>query len=118
MFATYRTGGLDNLNELLHETGHAAHLAAIRTRPAFRDWPDSDPFTEAVADVAALDVYEHEPEVPEALLGLENITLLPHLGSATIETRTAMGLLAVENLFAGLGGQRPRCLVNPEVLDR
>jgi oligoendopeptidase F len=58
VFATYRTGGLDNLNELLHETGHAAHLAAIRTRPAFRDWPDSDPFTEAVADVAALDVYE------------------------------------------------------------
>ncbi len=58
VFATYRSGGLDNLNELLHETGHAAHLAAIRTRPAFRDWPDSDPFTEAVADVAALDVYE------------------------------------------------------------
>jgi len=58
VFATYRGGGLDNLNELLHETGHAVHLAAIRTRPAFRDWPDSDPFTEAVADVAALDVYE------------------------------------------------------------
>lgn len=58
VFATYRAGGLDNLNELLHETGHAVHLAAIRTRPAFRDWPDSDPFTEAVADVAALDVYE------------------------------------------------------------
>jgi hypothetical protein len=58
VFATYRTGGLDNLNELLHETGHAVHIAAIRTRPAFRDWPDSDPFTEAVADFAALDVYE------------------------------------------------------------
>jgi hypothetical protein len=58
IFATYRDGGLDNLNELLHETGHAIHLAAIRTRPAFRDWPDSDPFTEAVADVVALDVYE------------------------------------------------------------
>jgi len=58
VFATYRTGGLDNLNELLHETGHAVHLAAIRARPAFRDWPDSDPFTEAVGDVIALDVYE------------------------------------------------------------
>ncbi len=58
VFATYRTGGLDNLNELLHETGHAAHIAAIRTRPAFTDWPDSDPFTEAVADFVALDVYE------------------------------------------------------------
>jgi len=58
IFATYRSGGLDNLNELLHETGHAVHVAAIHTRPAFRDWPDSDPFTEAVADVVALDVYE------------------------------------------------------------
>jgi len=58
VFTAYRIGGLDNLNELLHETGHAVHLAAIRTRPAFRDWPDSDPFTEAVADVVALDVYE------------------------------------------------------------
>jgi hypothetical protein len=58
VFATYHIGGLDNLNELLHETGHAAHIAAIRTRPAFTDWPDSDPFTEAVADFVALDVYE------------------------------------------------------------
>ncbi|HET6837552.1 MAG TPA: hypothetical protein VFH24_05880 [Gemmatimonadales bacterium] len=58
VFATYRSGGLDNLNELLHETGHAVHISAIRTRPGFADWPDSDPFTEAVADFIALDVYE------------------------------------------------------------
>ena len=58
VFATYRTGGFDNLAELLHETGHAVHIAAIRTRPAFADWPDSDPFTEAVADYVALDVTE------------------------------------------------------------
>ena len=58
VFATYRAGGLDNLNELLHETGHAVHISAIRSRPAFNDWPDSDPFTEAVADFVALDVYE------------------------------------------------------------
>ena len=58
VFATYRTGGLDNLNELLHETGHAVHIAAIRTRPALADWPDSDPFTEAVAEFVSLDVYE------------------------------------------------------------
>ncbi len=56
--ATYRDGGLDNLYELLHETGHAVHIAALRTRPAFTDWPDSDRFTEAVAEFAALDVYE------------------------------------------------------------
>ncbi|HYC33912.1 MAG TPA: hypothetical protein VEB59_16595 [Gemmatimonadales bacterium] len=58
VFATYRTGGLDNLNELLHETGHAVHIAAIRARPALADWPDSDPFTEAVAEFVALDAYE------------------------------------------------------------
>jgi len=47
---------------------------------------------------AGLDVYEFEPEVPDALRALENVTLLPHLGTATLEVRTAMGLLAVENL--------------------
>jgi hypothetical protein len=56
--ATYRAGGLDNLVELLHETGHAVHLAAIDTRPAFADWPDADPFTEALGDVFALEAYE------------------------------------------------------------
>jgi hypothetical protein len=58
VFATYGGGGLDNLAELLHETGHAVHIAAIRARPAFADWPDSDPFTEAIADFVALDVTE------------------------------------------------------------
>jgi hypothetical protein len=58
VFATYRDGGLDALNELLHETGHALHIAAIHTRPAFADWPDSDPFSEALGDFVALDVYE------------------------------------------------------------
>jgi hypothetical protein len=58
VFATYRVGGLDNLSELLHETGHGIHIAAIRTRPAFADWPDSDPFTEALGDLVALEAYE------------------------------------------------------------
>jgi hypothetical protein len=67
VFATYRVGGLDNLAELVHETGHAVHLAAIRTRPAFLDWPDSDTFTEAIADLVALDV--HEPAWQQRYLG-------------------------------------------------
>jgi len=58
VFATYRAGGLGNLNELLHETGHAIHIAAIRTRPTYADWPDSDTFTEALAEVASLEAYE------------------------------------------------------------
>ena len=49
---------------------------------------------------AGLDVYEQEPLVPEALRALENVTLLPHLGTAALEVRTAMGLMAVDNLIA------------------
>jgi lactate dehydrogenase-like 2-hydroxyacid dehydrogenase len=51
---------------------------------------------------AALDVFEREPEVTEALLGFENVVLTPHLGSATRETRVQMGLLAVAALRAVL----------------
>ena len=58
VFATYREGGLGNLVEQLHETGHAIHISVIDARPAFADWPDSDPFTEGLADVPALEAYE------------------------------------------------------------
>ena len=51
---------------------------------------------------AGLDVYEHEPEVTEALLELENVVLAPHLGSATRDTRVAMGMLCVSALRAVL----------------
>ena len=51
---------------------------------------------------AALDVYEREPEVEQGLLSLENVVLTPHLGSATRETRVAMGMLCVEGLRAVL----------------
>ncbi|MEM9009666.1 MAG: D-glycerate dehydrogenase [Pseudomonadota bacterium] len=54
---------------------------------------------------AGLDVYAAEPEVPEALQALPNVTLLPHIGSATVETRTAMGMLAVDNLAAFFAGE-------------
>lgn len=54
---------------------------------------------------AGLDVYPHEPEVPEALLGLENVVLLPHLGSATAETRIAMGMKALANIEAFARGE-------------
>ena len=60
VFATYRIGGFDNLVELLHETGHAIHISAVATRPAYADWPDSDPFTEALGDLLAMDAYEPE----------------------------------------------------------
>lgn len=66
---------------------------------------------------AGLDVYEREPEVHPDLLELENVVLAPHLGSATVETRTAMAVLAAENLVDAVEGRRPRALVNPEAWD-
>jgi lactate dehydrogenase-like 2-hydroxyacid dehydrogenase len=54
---------------------------------------------------AGLDVYPHEPQVPEALLGLENVVLLPHLGSANAETRIAMGMKALANVEAFAKGE-------------
>jgi glyoxylate reductase len=56
---------------------------------------------------AALDVYEREPEVHQELLRLENVVLSPHLGSAAMETRTAMAELAVANVLAVLAGRPP-----------
>ena len=61
---------------------------------------------------AGLDVYEREPLVPQALLDAPNATLLPHLGTATDDTRTAMGLRALENLIAFAEGRPPRDRVN------
>ena len=67
---------------------------------------------------AGLDVYEREPEVHPSLIELENVVLAPHLGSATIETRLGMGMLAAENLIAALEGREPRAVVNRESLGR
>jgi glyoxylate reductase len=65
---------------------------------------------------AGLDVYEREPAVEEGLLELKNVVLLPHLGSATEETRKRMAEMAVENVILALGGKIPLNLVNPKVL--
>jgi lactate dehydrogenase-like 2-hydroxyacid dehydrogenase len=56
---------------------------------------------------AGLDVYEHEPRVHPDLLDLENVVLLPHLGSATLQTRVAMGMRAIDNLVAFFAGKEP-----------
>lgn len=56
---------------------------------------------------AGLDVYEFEPAVPEALIAMKNVTLLPHLGTSALEVREQMGLMAVDNLKAFFAGQTP-----------
>ena len=57
---------------------------------------------------AGLDVFEREPSVPDALLNADNLVLLPHLGSATRETREAMGFRVLDNLTAFFDGRAPR----------
>ncbi|MDF2499667.1 MAG: lactate dehydrogenase-like oxidoreductase [Anaerosporomusa subterranea] len=65
---------------------------------------------------AGLDVFENEPAVEPGLLECENAVLLPHVASATIDTRTNMGLIAVRNILAAMQGEVPPTLVNIEVL--
>ncbi len=62
---------------------------------------------------AGLDVYEFEPQVPAALLTMQNVTLLPHLGTACLEVREGMGLMAVANLIAFADGKTLPNLVDP-----
>ena len=71
---------------------------------------------EGIIAGAGLDVYEDEPKLAPGLAELPNTVLLPHLGSATLGTRTKMATMAAANLIAALEGKRPANLVNPEVL--
>ncbi len=64
---------------------------------------------------AGLDVYEYEPGITRELMGLPNVVLTPHIGSATHQTRKAMANLAAENISAFFSGKRPPTPVNPEV---
>jgi glyoxylate reductase len=60
---------------------------------------------------AALDVFEREPEVHPELIGMTNVVLAPHIGSATVETRTKMAMMAAENTIAAVSGATPPNLV-------
>jgi glyoxylate reductase len=64
---------------------------------------------------AALDVFEREPLISDGLRR-DNVVLAPHLGSASIETRTRMAMIAVENAVALFSGKQPPTILNPEVL--
>jgi len=89
---------------------------AVLVNVARGDVVDESALIEALAArriaAAGLDVYANEPEVPKALRELENAVLLPHLGTAALEVRERMGLMAVENLRAFFAGETPPNAVN------
>ena len=64
---------------------------------------------------AALDVFEQEPKVHPKLLEMENVMLLPHIGSASLETREKMGFVAVQNILAALRRESPPNILNPDI---
>lgn len=96
-------------NPQTHHLINARALAAMKPTAYFVNIARGDIVDEAALIAAleqgriagaGLDVYEFEPKVPQALIALENVTLLPHLGTAALEVREAMGLMAVDNLIA------------------
>ncbi len=65
---------------------------------------------------AGLDVFENEPHIEPELLNMYNVVIVPHIASATMETRTNMGLIAASNIIKVLSGEKPDSCVNMEVL--
>jgi glyoxylate reductase len=110
---------------LTPETRHLIDAAALRamkpgaylvntTRGPVVDEPAlADALEAGEIAGAALDVFEHEPDVEPRLLGRDDVVLSPHLGSATVETRTAMAVLAARNVAAVLAGRPPLTEVKP-----
>ena len=91
--------------EVLAAMKPTAHLVNIARGDVVDEAALIDALREGRIAGAGLDVYAREPEVPEVLRKMENVTLLPHLGTAALEVREAMGLMAVENLRAFFAGE-------------
>ena len=112
---------------LTEQTRHLINTQRLRTMkptavivntsrgPVIDEAALAEALRDGVIFAAGLDVFENEPEVHPLLLELDNAVVIPHLGSATVDTRIAMGMVAAENLIAALEGLRPPTLLNPEV---
>jgi glyoxylate reductase len=116
-----------NLSEETHHLINAERLARMKPTavlvntsrgPVIDEAALARALKEGQIFAAGLDVFEKEPEVHPDLVELENVVVIPHLGSATVDTRIAMGMLAAENLISALEGRQPPTLLNPEVWDQ
>ncbi|MGO4859531.1 2-hydroxyacid dehydrogenase [Arthrobacter sp. 2MCAF14] len=90
----------------------SAYLVNTARGPIVDEAALASALRECVIAGAGLDVFEREPQVHPELLDLENVVLVPHLGSATVETRTAMAMLAADNALAVLSGEQPPAPIN------
>ena len=104
-------GGEDTRHLINAQTLARMKPAAILINTARGSVVDEEALANALSQrqiaAAGLDVYEREPAVSPALTELDNVVLLPHLGSATLEARTAMGMQMADNLDAFFGGRTP-----------
>jgi glyoxylate reductase len=96
----------------LAQMKRSAHLVNTTRGPVVDEAALVDALAQGVIAGAGLDVFEREPDLHPGLLALDNAVIIPHLGSATVEARTAMGLLAARNAVAVLAGDTPPTPVN------
>jgi glyoxylate reductase len=103
--------------ERLRQMRPTAVLVNAARGPVIDEAALAEALDNGVIFAAGLDVYEREPEVHPGLRANARVVLAPHLGSATVDTRLAMGMVATSNVLAALRGERPPTLVNPAVWD-
>jgi glyoxylate reductase len=100
--------------EKLHQMKKTAILINTSRGAVIDEQALAEALASGIIAGAGLDVFENEPQVNKALLELNNVVLLPHIGSATIETRTAMGRLAVEAVDSAFQAKLPANTVNKD----
>src|ERR1019366_4937941 len=110
------TRGLIGPSELA-QMKRSAFLINTTRGPVVQEAALVEALDEGLIAGAALDVFEREPQISDGLRR-DNVVLAPHLGSASVETRTKMAMIAVDNAVAYFAGQLPPTILNPEVWGR